>query len=158
MRMQRSATRFPAGAAQPGQRPTGATGLAALRLPTLSDRALAYLLLLPSVLLIVALVVLPFSQALFYSFTDKHTVSPEWEFVGLDNYLSFVRQPDFPEAFKNSVVWTVGSVVIELVLGLYIALTLQRSFKFRGVARAIPEISRTRLACATPCGTRCRSN
>ena len=106
-------------------------------LPTLGDRPLAYLLLLPSVLLILALVVVPFGQAFFYSFTDKHTVSPEWEFVGLDNYLSFFRQPDFPEAFKNSVIWTVGSVAIELVLGLYIALTLQRSFKFRGVARAI---------------------
>ncbi|MDP8924662.1 MAG: sugar ABC transporter permease [Chloroflexota bacterium] len=135
--MQRSATRSPTGAVEPGSRPAGWSSLADLRLPTLSDRTLAYLLLLPSVLLILTLVVLPFVQAFFYSFTDKHTVSPDWEFIGLDNYLSFFRQPDFPEAFKNSVVWTVGSVAIELVLGLYISLVLQRSFKLRGLARAI---------------------
>jgi multiple sugar transport system permease protein len=107
------------------------------RLPSLRDRPLAYLLLLPSVMLILMLVVLPFGQAFVYSFTDKDTVAPEFEFVGIDNYLSFVRQPDFPEAFRNSVVWTVGSVGLELILGLYIALTLQRAFRFRGAARAI---------------------
>jgi multiple sugar transport system permease protein len=107
------------------------------RLPTLRDRPLAYLLLLPSVVLILMLVVVPFAQAFVYSFTDKDTVAPDFAFVGIDNYLSFVRQPDFPEAFRNSVVWTVGSVGFELILGLYISLTLQRAFRLRGVARAI---------------------
>jgi multiple sugar transport system permease protein len=106
-------------------------------LPTLGDRPLAYLLLLPSIVLIVGLVVTPFFQAFWFSFTDKHTVTPDYSFVGLDNYLSFFRQPDFPEAFKNSVVWTVGSVVLELLLGLYVALVLQKHFKLRGIARAI---------------------
>jgi multiple sugar transport system permease protein len=106
-------------------------------LPTLRDRPLAYLLLLPAVVLILLLVVIPFAQAFIYSFTDKDTVAPELAFVGMDNYLSFFRQPDFPEAFRNSVVWTVGSVSLELLLGLYISLTLQRAFRFRGVARAI---------------------
>ena len=106
-------------------------------MPTLGDRPLAYLLLLPSVVLIVGLILVPFVQAVFYSFTNKHTVAPEWEFVGLENYLSFFRQPDFAEAFRNSVVWTVGSVGLELLLGLYVALVLQRHFKLRGVARAV---------------------
>jgi multiple sugar transport system permease protein len=105
--------------------------------PTLSDKPLAYLLLLPSVLLILGLVVTPFFQAFWYSFTDKHTVTPDYNFIGIDNYISFFRQPDFPEAFKNSVVWTVGSVVLELLLGLYVALVLQKHFKLRGIARAI---------------------
>lgn len=107
------------------------------RLPTLRDRPLAYMLLLPSVMLIVLLVVIPFTQALVYSFTDKDTVAPDYAFVGIDNYVSFFRQPDFPLAFRNSVVWTVGSVGFELILGLYISLTLQRAFRFRGLARVI---------------------
>jgi multiple sugar transport system permease protein len=107
------------------------------RLPALGDRSLAYLLLLPSVLLILGLVVTPFLQAFWFSFTDKHTVSPEYSFVGLENYISFFEQPDFPEAFKNSVVWTVGSVCLELILGTYVALVLQKHFKLRSVARAI---------------------
>lgn len=116
-----------------GSRPASSSGT----LPTIKDRPLAYLLLLPSVVLIVGLVVTPFFQAFFYSFTDKHTVTPDYNFVGLDNYLSFFSQPDFPEAFRNSVVWTVGSVGLELLLGLYVALVLQKHFKLRGVARAI---------------------
>ncbi|MCC6178881.1 MAG: sugar ABC transporter permease [Chloroflexi bacterium] len=135
--MNRGATRVPATAAPAGPGSSGWSAVLEGRLPTLGDRTLAYLFLVPSVILILALVVVPFSQALIFSFTDKHTVAPDWEFVGLDNYISFFEQPDFPEAFKNSVVWTVGSVSIELVLGLYIALLLQRSFRLRGAARAI---------------------
>jgi multiple sugar transport system permease protein len=106
-------------------------------MPTLGDRPLAYLLLLPSVVLIVGLIVTPFVQSVFYSFTNKHTVAPDYELVGLENYFSLFARPDFAEAFRNSVVWTVGSVGLELVLGLYVALVLQRHFKLRGVARAI---------------------
>jgi multiple sugar transport system permease protein len=106
-------------------------------MPTLGDRPLAYLLLLPSVVLIVGLIVTPFLQSVFYSFTNKHTVAPDYELVGLENYFSLFARPDFAEAFRNSVVWTVGSVGLELVLGLYVALVLQRHFKLRGVARAI---------------------
>ena len=135
--MDQGAARLPAPGRLPGTPQSAWASLSAGRLPTLSDRALAYLLLLPSVLLIVGLVVTPFFQAFWFSFTDKHTVSPEYSFVGLDNYLSFFEQPDFPEAFKNSVIWTVGSVVIELLLGTYVALVLQKHFKLRGVARAI---------------------
>jgi multiple sugar transport system permease protein len=135
--MDQGAARLPAPDRLPGAPQSAWASLSAGRLPTLSDRTLAYLLLLPSVLLIVGLVVTPFFQAFWFSFTDKHTVSPEYSFVGLDNYLSFFEQPDFPEAFKNSVIWTVGSVVIELVLGTYVALVLQKHFKLRGVARAI---------------------
>ncbi len=135
--MEHGAARLPAPDRLPGAPQSAWAALSAGRLPTLGDRPLAYLLLLPSVLLIVGLVVTPFLQAFWFSFTDKHTVAPDYEFVGLDNYISFFQQPDFPEAFKNSVVWTVGSVGIELVLGLYVALILQRHFKLRGVARAI---------------------
>lgn len=135
--MDHGAARLSSTAGPPGAGAPRATALERGWLPSLSDRTLAYLLLLPSVLLIVGLVVTPFLQAFWFSFTDKHTVAPDFEFVGLDNYLSFFRQPDFPEAFKNSVVWTVGSVVLELVLGLYVALVLQRHFRLRGLARAI---------------------
>lgn len=135
--MDHGVARLPANAGPPGTPGSAWGSLASGRLPTLGDRPLAYLLLLPSVLLIVGLVVTPFLQAFWFSFTDKHTVAPDYTFVGLENYISFFEQPDFPEAFKNSVVWTVGSVVIELLLGLYVALVLQRHFRLRGLARAI---------------------
>ena len=53
-------------------------------------------------------------------------VSPERYFVGFDNYIRVVSDPVFWNAFKNTAVFTVFSVLIEFVLGFFLALLLSR--------------------------------
>ena len=64
--MEHGAARLPAQDRLPGAPQSPWAALSAGRLPTLGDRTLAYMLLLPSVLLIVGLVVTPFLQAFWF--------------------------------------------------------------------------------------------
>lgn len=57
-------------------------------------------------------------------------------FVGLDNYKYFLKESRFWEATGYTLKFTIVSVFIELVLGLMIALIINRNFKGRGIVRA----------------------
>ena len=109
----------------------------AVRLPALRDRPLAYLLLLPSAVMIFTLIALPLAQAFYFSFTNRSTLGGPYAFVGLENYLSLFQRPDFPQALRNSVVWTGGNLVLDMSLGLLVAIVLHCRFRFRGMARAL---------------------
>jgi multiple sugar transport system permease protein len=98
------------------------------------DRRLAYLSILPSVVLLGLLSLVPAVAVLRLSFEEVELGEPS-RFVGLDNYLWALASPDFLSALKNSLVWTFGSVALEMVVGLAIALLLHRSFRLRGLAR-----------------------
>ncbi|MCC6179648.1 MAG: sugar ABC transporter permease [Chloroflexi bacterium] len=105
--------------------------------PNRSDRVLAYLFLLPSAVLLTILVLYPFSQVIFLGFYEKDTLLPDMTWVGLDNYLAFFQYPDLANAFRNTVYWTVGSVLLEMFVGMVTALVLHQSLKFRTIARGV---------------------
>ncbi|MGI0521101.1 sugar ABC transporter permease [Microbacterium maritypicum] len=58
-------------------------------------------------------------------------------FVGFDNFLAVFRDPAFPTVAGNSVLWVVGSLVPQLVIGFLIALALRKRFRFRGLYQAL---------------------
>jgi multiple sugar transport system permease protein len=59
-------------------------------------------------------------------------------FIGLGNFITiFTKDPIFYKILRNSVVWTVVSVVAQTVLGLILALVLNQTFKGRGLVRAL---------------------
>lgn len=86
--------------------------------------------LLPSVLLLALFLAGPVVWSFYISFTDTALTgsaakNPSW--VGLENYLSLVSDPDFPLSLWLTVVFVVASAVIgQNVLGLGIALLLCR--------------------------------
>ncbi len=89
----------------------------------------------PAVLLILAVALVPVLYTVYLSVHDS-SVTTTGEFVGLRNYGDVLADPVFGEALFNTAVFTVVSVSIELVLGLAIALTIDRAFKARGLVRA----------------------
>jgi multiple sugar transport system permease protein len=105
--------------------------------PHRGDRVMGYLFLLPSAILLTILVLYPFSQVVFLGFYEKDTLMDEKTWVGLDNYLAFFQYPDLANAFQNTVIWTVGSVVVEMAIGMVTALILHQSLKFRTIARGV---------------------
>jgi multiple sugar transport system permease protein len=58
-------------------------------------------------------------------------------FIGFENYAFMARDGRFWNALKNTAYFTGVSVFMELMLGLGIALLINRSFRFRGLARAV---------------------
>ena len=99
-----------------------------------------FLLLLPAIIYLVAMTQAPFVLTLWYSFHKWILTSPElgqgW--VGLENYTYTVfEDPTFREAVVNTLVMTVAIVGGSLILGLAIALLLNRRFPLRGLVRAL---------------------
>jgi ABC-type sugar transport system permease subunit len=57
-------------------------------------------------------------------------------FVGLANYLDAFGDPRFRGALGHTAFFAVASVSLELIIGLWLALALNRAFRFRGLVRA----------------------
>lgn len=101
------------------------------------DRRLAYLALLPSVLVLAALSFIPTLSVVRISLQHVETGSDEGPWAGLDNYVWALTSPDFANALVNSLVWTFGSVGLEMLVGLGVALVLNRRFWGRSLARTL---------------------
>lgn len=72
----------------------------------------------------------------FYKWSGFRTEEPE--FVGLENYTRlFTQDPVFWRAFSNTVVWVVLSLLIPMLLGLVLALGLNRKMVGRNLMRSV---------------------
>ncbi len=57
--------------------------------------------------------------------------------VGLDNFKTLLANPTFYTVLQHSVIWVVGSIVPQLLIGFGLALLLRRHFRLRGVYQAL---------------------
>lgn len=99
------------------------------------DRRLAYYLVSPAVIIILLIAVFPILYAILLSFQDVIPNQPT-TWAGIQNYIDLFVDPDFHKALVYTTIFTVVSVGIEVVVGMAIALALNRVFPGRGVARA----------------------
>jgi len=88
-----------------------------------------YLLLLPSALLITAIVLFPTVYGFQLSFTEMRLNRPAGNgaFVGLKHYQRMLADPIFWLSLRNTAVWVTFSILIEFVVGLVAALALNRN-------------------------------
>ena len=79
----------------------------------------------------------PVAEGLRLSVTDAHLLRPaSASNVGLDNYISALGSPQFQGSVAITLIYTTASVLLALLLGLGIALFLNRAAAFRGWTRA----------------------
>ncbi len=93
--------------------------------------------LFPVLFMFVAFVVFPFLWGIPLSFTDWDGLSATRNFINFDNYVNIFSDPHIPNAFKNTAVFAVLTLVVSNVLGLLIALLLQRSNRINNLTRTI---------------------
>lgn len=99
-----------------------------------------FVLLMPALLYLVVLTQAPFVLTLWYSFHNWILTSPELgqRWIGLDNYnYTLTQDPIFRDAVVNTILMTVGIVGISLLVGMALALLLNRPFPLRGIVRAL---------------------
>jgi multiple sugar transport system permease protein len=96
----------------------------------------ALVLLLPLFVLVVAMIIYPFTRAIWLSFTDKLVGYPE-RFVGLRNYLYLAQDDAFRTVVRNSLVFTLASVALKVVTGLAMALVLHATWRWRNFFRGL---------------------
>jgi len=91
----------------------------------------------PALVLLTLITVYPVLYVFYLSFHRRLLTLEVSRFAGFENYLFLVRDERFWNALGNTVYFTAASVSMELLLGLGIALLLNRSFRFKGLIRAI---------------------
>jgi sorbitol/mannitol transport system permease protein len=94
--------------------------------------------LLPALAFTILITQVPFLLTIYYSLTSWDIAkpgAPRW--VGLANYGNVFSDPVFYGAVLHTVEITFGSVVIATLLGLSLAVLLDRKFAGRGVVRTL---------------------
>jgi trehalose/maltose transport system permease protein len=99
------------------------------------ERRTAYYMVLPALLIILIVAFWPVVYSVWLSLHDS-TITILGPFVGVANYVEMFQNPDFQEGLINTVIFTVASVALEFVIGLAIALAINRAFRGRGLVRA----------------------
>ena len=106
--------------------------------PSYTERNLQILFPLPAVVFIGLLMVFPILYTLYLSFTNWNLTSGmEPSFVGLSSYLRVFSEPRFLHALGRTFTFTLFAVAIEVVLGVAIALILNRAFIGKSVAKLL---------------------
>jgi sorbitol/mannitol transport system permease protein len=108
------------------------------RKPARSERWSRRAPLLPALVFAIIVTQLPFLLTLWYSLRSWNLVRPGSDhFVGLSNYGQVFADSVFRGALVHTVVLTAGCVVISLLIGLGLAVLLDREFVGRGVVRTL---------------------
>ena len=98
-----------------------------------------YLLIVPSIIFVVAILIYPIGRAVMLSFyrVNLLTYLRRSAFVGLSNYSELILDRYFWNAVKITFIFTGGSVAGTYILGLLTALLVNLKFRGRGLARGL---------------------
>lgn len=91
----------------------------------------------PAIILFLVFVIFPLMKGIYLSFTNWNGYSQTYKMVGLDNYVRMLSDKNVHRAFINTIVYGVGSTLLQNVLGLALALLLNQKFRGRAVTRTI---------------------
>ena len=94
--------------------------------------------ILPALVIYLIFSIAPFLYTIFYSFTDYTDMNPvNLHFVGLKNYIKVFETPLMLTAIKNSVIYAILLTGFQTVLGLPLAVILNKKLKTRNLLRAV---------------------
>lgn len=92
---------------------------------------------IPAILLFCVFVIYPLGKGIFLSFTNWNGYSQTYKMVGIDNYVRMLTDTNVHRAFINTIIYGVGSTILQNVLGLALALMLNQKFRGRAVTRTL---------------------
>lgn len=103
----------------------------------MGNKIFKYVTISPLYLLVGLISLVPSVYAIVLSFTNKTLFSQSWQFIGVQNYVSVLNDPEFWLAVKNNVIYGGTTTLLQVGLGLVISLLLIRPFKGNYVARGL---------------------
>ncbi|WHY64789.1 sugar ABC transporter permease [Neobacillus sp. SuZ13] len=95
------------------------------------------LLYLPALLLFCVFIFYPFIKGIAISFTNWDGYSQTSSWIGLENYKRMFTDSNIVTVVKNTLIYGVGSTLLQNIIGLAYALLLNQSIKTRGITRTI---------------------
>ncbi|MDM9620368.1 ABC transporter permease [Rhizobium sp. AC44/96] len=107
-------------------------------LKRVADASEPYLYSAPSLILIIAVMLVPLTIGVSYAFRDIQLLNPfSGGFIGLDHFRALSQDAAFYGALKNTLWWTGASVMLQFAFGLILALLLDKPFWGRGLVQAL---------------------
>lgn len=100
-------------------------------------RLLGVALIAPTVLVFCLVIVYPLISAIYLSLFSIYTPTMDGEWVGLDNYQALLASSEFWRSLANNIIWTVGTLTLQMVFGIAVALMLHQNLVFRSLARSL---------------------
>jgi arabinogalactan oligomer/maltooligosaccharide transport system permease protein len=98
----------------------------------------AYLLVLPAVLLMIAVILYPFLYNLVISLSNMSLVHiHDWSIIGFVQYLKVFQEPQFYSIFLKTILWTATNIIFHVTLGVSLALLLNRKLPGSAVFRTL---------------------
>ncbi len=96
---------------------------------------IAYLFILPNYLIYFVFILIPIFIVVFLGFTDYELVKPP-AFIGLQNFFKLFTDQDFLKALKNTFIYWIATVFVSMIIGLLLAILLNKPVRGRGFFRA----------------------
>ncbi|MGA2464169.1 MAG: sugar ABC transporter permease [Thermodesulfobacteriota bacterium] len=103
----------------------------------ITERSLPYLLIFPSIIVLASLILYPLCFSLWMSFYSYELGGLQPQFTGLQNYFRIWKDPVFWLAVRNTIVWVAGSVSGQLLIGMALALLINRQIRGRAFFRGV---------------------
>jgi ABC-type sugar transport system permease subunit len=103
-----------------------------------NDRRLGYMLVAPAIILLLLVTGYPLIYNIWNSLhNDNQTfaISPR-NFIGLKNYGTVLTSSLWESALERTIIFTVVSIVFDILVGMGLALMMHRKFRGRGLVRA----------------------
>jgi len=90
------------------------------------DGLSALLFLSPTLIVFTAFILFPVFFSFYLSFQKWNMFSGDTTFVGLDNYIRLFQNEEFWQVLKNTVIYTVGTIPLNMAFSLFIAYILNK--------------------------------
>ena len=104
----------------------------------LAERKFARKLIAPALVVAILITQMPFLATIYYSFQDWNLARPEERsFAGFDNYVAVITNGAFLPSVWATVRIVGGSMILSLLLGLLLAVLLDRKFRGQALARTL---------------------
>jgi multiple sugar transport system permease protein len=102
------------------------------------EQRTGWILLIPALLVLLLVYAYPILRSLWLSlFTQNLGTELQPVFSGLENYGRMAQDGRFWQSIFNTTVFTISSLILELILGMAIALVLNQAFRGRSAVRTI---------------------
>jgi multiple sugar transport system permease protein len=102
-----------------------------------AQEKIAYICILPSLVLVCAIIFFPVVKTFINAFFALDLYGNIQHFAGFDNFRRLFKEDIFVRVFLNTLYWTVGMVVLTILISLFLALALNQGFFGRKFTRAV---------------------
>jgi multiple sugar transport system permease protein len=105
--------------------------------PKRREQLAGILTISPALILILGLTLYPVAYSIWLSLLEKHSFFPQERFIGLENYFYLWTDAEFWSSLWLGTVYSIWTIVLQVVLGVAAALILNETFLGRGLVRGI---------------------